>query len=112
MANKTVEGFFYREVGRRIRRAREARGLTQAQLASGTSLTRTSITNIEKGRQKLLVHTLSDIAFALTVKPSSLVPPLAAASPEDIDVKIPTSFSEKERDHIRRVLTSLSSRRT
>lgn len=51
---------FYAEVGRRIRQAREKRGLSQEALASAVSLTRTSVTNIEKGRQKFLVHTIYD----------------------------------------------------
>jgi hypothetical protein len=38
-------------------------------------LTRTSIINIEKGRQQLLVHTLVDIAGALGVPVVELLPP-------------------------------------
>ena len=43
---------FYAEVGRRVRMAREAAGLTQDALADQVELSRTSVTNIEKGRQK------------------------------------------------------------
>lgn len=67
---------FYEEVGRRIREARIRRKpkLTQQGLADLVSLTRTSITNVEKGRQKFLLHTLADIAKALQVEPASLLP--------------------------------------
>ena len=67
---------FYEEVGRRIRDARTRRKppLTQEQLAKEVALTRTSITNVEKGRQKVLLHTLADIAVALQVHPASLLP--------------------------------------
>lgn len=67
---------FYEEVGRRIREARKRRKpvLTQEGLAKLVSLTRTSITNVEKGRQKLLLHTLADIAGALEVELASLLP--------------------------------------
>lgn len=67
---------FYEEVGRRIRDARKRRKppLTQQGLADLVSLTRTSITNVEKGRQKFLLHTLADIAAALQVDPASLLP--------------------------------------
>jgi transcriptional regulator with XRE-family HTH domain len=67
---------FYEEVGRRIREARKRRKprLTQQGLADLVALTRTSITNVEKGRQKLLLHTLADIASALEVDPASLLP--------------------------------------
>jgi len=48
--------------------------LTQAKLAGLLSLTRTSITNIEKGRQKLLVHTLLGLAECLSVPVRELIP--------------------------------------
>jgi|SRR5271170_2195438 len=67
---------FYQEVGRRIREARKRRkpSLTQDGLASLVGLTRTSITNLEQGRQKCLLHTLSEVATALQVEPASLFP--------------------------------------
>jgi transcriptional regulator with XRE-family HTH domain len=72
---------FYRDIGRAIQRIREERGLTQEALASLISLTRTSVTNIEKGRQRFLVHTLVDFARALGVPASELIP-VPALSPE------------------------------
>jgi DNA-binding XRE family transcriptional regulator len=74
--NDDDQNGFYQEVGRRIREARRRRrpALTQEALANLVSLTRTSITNVEKGRQKFLLHTLVDIASALQVQPSSLLP--------------------------------------
>ena len=70
------EDAFYKEVGRRIREARRRRkpALTQDGLARLVGLTRTSITNIEQGRQKCLIYTLSEIATALQVEPASLLP--------------------------------------
>lgn len=65
---------FYAEVGRRVRRARERAGLTQDALASRVSLSRTSVTNIEKGRQKVLLHMLCNLADALGVTPEVLMP--------------------------------------
>ena len=64
----------YRVVGNRIRQARLDLGLTQEALAEAVSLTRTSITNIEKGRQNLLVHKLISFADALQVAPADLLP--------------------------------------
>ena len=64
---------FYAAVGRKIAARRNGR-LTQEALASKTSLTRTSIINIEKGRQQILLHTLVDIATALQVSPVELIP--------------------------------------
>lgn len=78
---------FYEEVGRRIRDARKRRKppLTQESLANLVSLTRTSITNVEKGRQKFLLHTLADIAVALQVQPVSLLPPSNTESEHGLD---------------------------
>ena len=76
---------FYIEVGRRIRQARKGIGLTQEALASLASLSRTSITNIEKGRQKLLLHTLADLASALHVDPAELIPSRNAARTRNLD---------------------------
>jgi transcriptional regulator with XRE-family HTH domain len=64
---------FYAAVGGRIAKARTGR-MTQEVLAAKTSLTRTSIINIEKGRQQILVHTLVDIAQALQIPITDLVP--------------------------------------
>jgi len=78
---------FYEEVGRRIREARKRRKppMTQEALADLVSLTRTSITNVEKGRQKFLLHTLAEIAAALQVEPASLLPQSSAASDRQLD---------------------------
>lgn len=64
---------FYAALGRRVALARESR-MTQDALARKIALTRTSIINIEKGRQQVLVHTLLDIARALGVPPTELLP--------------------------------------
>lgn len=64
---------FNEELGERIRGAREGK-MTQAILGSRIGLSRTAITNIECGRQRLLVDQLVDIADALGVSPASLLP--------------------------------------
>ena len=64
----------YTDIGKRIATARLASGLTQADLGEAISLSRTSITNIEGGRQKILVHTLFDIAAVLHVDVKELLP--------------------------------------
>jgi transcriptional regulator with XRE-family HTH domain len=63
----------YAQVGKNVRRVREKRGLTQGALASLVGLTRTSVTNIERGKQKLLLHTLVDLAHVLDVSPAELL---------------------------------------
>jgi transcriptional regulator with XRE-family HTH domain len=65
---------YYAALGRQIAQARQSK-MTQEDLAQKLSLTRTSVINIEKGRQQVLVHTLADIAKALGVSITDLLPP-------------------------------------
>ena len=65
---------YYVALGKQIALARQPK-MTQEGLAKKLSLTRTSIINIEKGRQQVLVHTLADIAGALGVPVTTLLPP-------------------------------------
>jgi transcriptional regulator with XRE-family HTH domain len=71
---------FYKDVGHRVRMARQSRRLTQDAVASRLSLKRGSITNIERGRQQLLAHTLMQLADVLCVSISSLLPTKADAA--------------------------------
>jgi len=68
---------FYVALGQQISEARQRQHLTQEALASCVSLTRTSIVNIERGKQQVLLHTLVQIARALKLKPSDLIPETA-----------------------------------
>ena len=72
---------FYDEVGNRVRTHRAARHMSQAMLGEKVNLKRSSISNIEAGRQKMLLHTLAEISVALNVPLSHLMPemiPMAA----------------------------------
>ena len=64
----------YPAVGARIRACREKAGLSQDALADAANLVRTSITNIESGRQRVQLHTLYAIAEALERRVSDLLP--------------------------------------
>lgn len=52
---------FYRQLGDNIRKCRKGRNLSQERLAALVGLTRTSLTNIEKGRQHPPLHTFCEI---------------------------------------------------
>jgi DNA-binding XRE family transcriptional regulator len=54
-------------LGAALRRMRKLKGMNQAEIAEKVSLERTSIVNIEAGKQKLSVLTLCGIADALGV---------------------------------------------
>lgn len=73
---------FYRELGLSVRRAREASGLTQEELATAIGISRTSLTNMELGRQRILVDQLAGIASRLSVTIQSLTPVLETAEQE------------------------------
>jgi transcriptional regulator with XRE-family HTH domain len=64
----------YQEIGNRIARARKKSRLSQQDLATRIGLQRTSVTNIEKGRQKIMVHTLIELAQHLSVELDELLP--------------------------------------
>jgi transcriptional regulator with XRE-family HTH domain len=66
----------YAAIGSAIRARRDAIAMTQKALAELTGLSRTSITNIERGGQAVLVHQLLELAKALRVPPTSLLPNL------------------------------------
>jgi transcriptional regulator with XRE-family HTH domain len=99
---------FYREVGQNVRMKREQLGLTQEALASQVALTRTSITNIEKGRQKLLLHTFVDIAHALNIEPALLLPEVLGGSQERLDAKL-KEYSASQQDWIKTTIQSSES---
>jgi DNA-binding XRE family transcriptional regulator len=48
--------------------------MTQESLGRKVNLTRTSIINIEKGRQQIQLRTLVEIARELNIQPSDLIP--------------------------------------
>jgi transcriptional regulator with XRE-family HTH domain len=60
-------------IGQRIRALREMHDLTQAELAKVTDLARTSVANIEGGRQNIQVATLTAIARHFGVAASALL---------------------------------------
>ncbi len=72
----------YRVFGSRLREIREQADVTQEELARRVDLSRTSITNIEKGRQRILLHQLVDFADALKVPASELMPKTEPGSEE------------------------------
>lgn len=70
----------YRAFGELVRLHRQARpDLTQEKLGLLVGLSRTSITNIEKGRQHVSLHQLFALAGALKVRPDALLPASAGA---------------------------------
>jgi len=71
---KTADQRFYRQFGQLLTEARRKKGISQEMLADQLGLSRTSITNIEKGRQPVQLHNLYLIARLLAVELKELLP--------------------------------------
>lgn len=67
--------------GTRLRAVRNDRGLKQDDVAKAAGLSRTSVVNIEAGRQGVALGTLFRLAEALGVAPAELLPEVADANP-------------------------------
>lgn len=66
---------FYEAFGALVRKHRDRqKGMTQSKLGELVGLSRTSITNIEKGRQHVALHQVFALAYALRVTPNALMP--------------------------------------
>lgn len=77
MAHPTIDvDRLYQEIGKAIHDLRQAKKprLTQARLAEMLGVTRTSITNIEKGQQRIPLHLLYTLCAKLSVQISDVIP--------------------------------------
>lgn len=102
-----IEGV-YDYIGARIRSGRMDANLSQDELGLRVGLTRTSISNIELGRQKVQIHTLYEIASVLGVTPAALLPP----SPDQAEVeeKYLKRLSLGEQEWVKSILATLPGR--
>lgn len=69
-----MDSKLYRVFGSRLRALREEKSVTQEELARRVDLSRTSITNIEKGRQRIMLHQVLELAEALDADLGALIP--------------------------------------
>lgn len=65
---------FYLLLGANIRSVRLDRGLTQGDLAAAIGLDRSSIANIERGRQKVPLYAFTLLTEVLSQDPAELLP--------------------------------------
>lgn len=63
----------HQAVGARIRMIRETLGLSQEELAERVGLERTSVTNTERGRQRVSLDGIEAYARALGTSPKNLM---------------------------------------
>jgi transcriptional regulator with XRE-family HTH domain len=69
------------EFGRRLKAAREERGEMQKQLAGRMGLSRTSVSNLERGKQRIYLDQLFQASHLLDLALDRLLPPLEKVFP-------------------------------
>lgn len=63
----------YRHIGAKVQQMRTLLDLKQEDVAKRCNLTRTSIANIEAGRQRILLHDVETLAKAFGTTPRALL---------------------------------------
>src|SRR5271170_857116 len=89
---------FYKKIGENIKVRRRERGLSQEGLAKSVGLKRPSLSNIEKGRQNILLHTFCDIVETLDCNANSLLP--ERPRPEPVNIPDLTALSKEVREFV------------
>ena len=100
------EHWVYEEIGKRISDLRRQlpRKLSQRELADSIGISRASVVNVERGRHRVQIHVLYEIARVLGVEPRDLLPPLASL---EIGTALPPSFTQKLDPSERKAVESL-----
>ena len=90
---------FYIALGQRVRKYRDQRKLTQEQLGDRLTpqMTRAGIANIEAGKQRVLAHTLVQLAVKLGVTVEDLVSAKPTASATPISEQVVSELRDKLR---------------
>jgi transcriptional regulator with XRE-family HTH domain len=94
-----------RQLGARIAQSRAMANLTQAELGDRMGLGRSSIANIERGRQRILAATLMELSQALYIDPRWLLTGGTYTPPR----RQVTRMSRADRGQIRRGMSMLKS---
>jgi DNA-binding XRE family transcriptional regulator len=99
------QGPFYSEFGKKLAAARSAAKVTQEALAKSVGMSRTSIVNIEKGRQPVHLHLVAKIAASLGTSVSVLIPDVAllASATSVPDLK---NVSVQNRAFVERIMSA------
>jgi transcriptional regulator with XRE-family HTH domain len=100
----------YRHIGEviRTRRATLRPKLTQQQLAARVGISRASLANIETGRQSVMVHQLFDLAQALELPASDLLPGSDRNLRAEWQDVLPENLKPQQQEQIARLLESRS----
>jgi len=96
------QDLLYKAIGERLRKARLQSGLLQSELAQKIAHLRTSITNIEGGRQRLPLHVLYELCHHLHVEVISILPlegevtddPQVSVTAGDVTEQLPSQAAD------------------
>jgi transcriptional regulator with XRE-family HTH domain len=103
----------YAQFGQLVREHRQALGMKQGALAEALGLSRTSITNIERGRQRIQLHQIFAVAEALAIEVDILLPRRrSSASGSGMETKLPKNLNLAERDWVHEVVGDAAKIRT
>lgn len=104
------QGPFYELFGSKLAKARRAANITQEALSKSLGLSRTSVVNIEKGRQPVHLHLAAKIAVTLGTSVAQLTPNLIEPVPE---ASVPglKRVSEQNRPWVERVISGAALRK-
>jgi transcriptional regulator with XRE-family HTH domain len=83
-----IQDLLYSHIGQQLKSHREKKGLTQSQLAERVGLERTSITNIESGKQRLPLHILFGVCHSLGVSPVEVMPRVEQVTESSRDLQL------------------------
>lgn len=72
------------EFGRRVRRVRESRRLSQEQLADIVGIHRTYVGSVERGERNISLLNILRLAAALGVQPVELIPEIPADGKDNL----------------------------
>lgn len=101
----------YAQLGRAMAARRTSLGLTQQDIADRIGVSRASIANVERGRQKVLLHQVYAIARVLALKSiTDLVPATLPKTDAPVSVSMlnidPDGFSEVQLSDLERLVRS------
>jgi transcriptional regulator with XRE-family HTH domain len=91
------QGPFYSALGERVRRARESARFSQRRLADSVGLSRSSLANIEAGRQPIYVYALARIAAQLRTPLARLIPDIG----HELEIAVAETMSHLPTDERR-----------